>query len=348
MKRRLSRSTLAVAAILLPASILAQTRIFAGSWGLGGTNRGRVYRYETGQAWTEMSPPAGLGDAAWDLEWLDGALLVSTHEGRAAFEDPPGGFGSPEDRPHGDNGRVWRNDGSGWVDISPTGGFGSAATSLAVVSSRLYATVDQVGLYRWDGGSAWTVIDLFDLPGQSIVSGTHDGRPRIFMGQDNIDEFWTYDPDGLSACPNPALLGSACAPHAPQIPPLGNACSADCFGGSCIHAFAEHDDGRGALVYAGAFNGNMYRWNRSLYTFEPIDDVPGSVGEHVEALASYHGLLHVGMSDGILYTTDDGSAPDYSVLRSFGPNLPISEMLTVPAQDRLWIGFGGVPYRWAR
>lgn len=372
MKRRLSRSILAVAAILVPCSVLAQTRIFAGSWGLGGTNRGRVYRYETNRTWTEMSPPAGLGDAAWDLEWLDGALFVSTHEGPAAIEPPPpGGPTSPTDRPHGNKGRAWRNDGSGWVDISPAGGFGSAATSLAVIDGILYATVDQDGLYRWEGAASWTLLDSFLLAGQSIVSDMHDGRPRLFMGQDNIDELWSFDPAGLSPCPIPGSGGEDCTDgidndgdtlfdcfdpdcgHDPtacgcDIPPAGAVCHAGCYRGSCIHAFAVHDDGGGPLVYAGAFNGNMYRWTPSSYLFDPIDDVPLSIGEHVQGLASYDDLLHVGMSDGVLYTTDDGSAPSYAVLRGFGANLPISDMLTVPEQDLLWIGFGGVPYRWAR
>jgi hypothetical protein len=332
------RSALLLAAGLLglAADAAAERAVmFMGTWGPAGARQGRVYRYESGTSWTELSPPAGLADAVWDLEWIDGELWAATHDGQE----------SPRDSsiPHGDAGHVYRHDGATWVDMSPAGGFPSAVTTVTTLDGDVFITVDTVGLLRWNGGASWSVIGSFTLGAQALVSDSHLGRPMLYLGQDNTDEFWFHDPSGSTSC-------GAVMPGCQD--PGGTTCSAGCFPGSCIHALAEFDDGTGPRVYAGAWIGQMYRWD-GTDRFERIDNVPDAPYpderfNHVQGLASYRGRLWLGLSDGRAWSTADGTAPTYRVEQDFGLDEPFSDLLAVPEDDLLWAAFGAVPWRWAR
>jgi hypothetical protein len=305
--------------------------MYAGTWGPSGLSGGRVYRYESGTTWTEISPPDGLADAVWDLEWFEGELWATTHVGPESTLNP--------NTPHGTAGFVWRWDGTTWTEASPVGGFGSAATTVSVMNGQIYVTVDQTGLLRWEGARDWTLIASFRLPAQAIVSATHDGREMLYMGQDNSDEFWFYDPDDLVGCGTFAGLCTV---------PVGPVCSAECHVGSCIHAFTEFDDGGGSLVWAGAWNGKMYHWNPATHLMALAPNVPTATNVHVQGLASYHDLLYVGLSDGKVRSSPDGQTATYALEQDFADENPVSDMLAVPSDDLLWVGFGGVPWRWAR
>ena len=325
---------------LVPAAGAERATVFAGSWGPAGARQGHVYRYEAGTTWTDLSP-AGLADCVWDLEWIDGELWAATHDGPPSFEDP--------DTPHGSIGRIWKWDGASWQDMSPPGGFSSAVTTVSNLGEIAYITVDHLGLLRHAGGTAWDEVARFRLAAQAIVSSVHDGRPLLYLGQDNTDEFWVHDPGGLLPCGSPAPDPRTGAPRC-QIP-VGDACSADCFPGSCIHAFEEFDNGLdGTRIYAGTWRGFMYRWEPSTRLFERIDRIPLSVSasEHVDGLAWYHGRLWAGISNGEIWSSSDATAATWRVETTFGNGQPISEMMKVPEDDLVWIGFGGVPWRWAR
>lgn len=343
-----SRTAILALAALAFGSVASaqQARMFLGSWGEPDARNGRVYRYAGGTSWTELTPPAGLADAVWDLEWIGDELWAATMDG------PLAGGANAADAPHGTSGRVFRFDGSAWTDVSPPGGFGSAVTTVNVMRGVPYVTVDQDGLYRWTGGNTWQLVGGFRMGGQAIVSSTHDGRPMLYMGEDNQDVFWMHDPDGFTPCGDPGLDPSGTMPKCEL--PTGDVCTADCHGGSCIHAMTEHDDGVfGSLVYGGAFLGRIYSWNRSTRLFERRDDVPYVLSpplenNHVQGLASYRGELFAGISNGEVWASPDATTATWAMTTSFGDILPISEMLAVPQDDLLWVGHGGVPYRWAR
>lgn len=330
---------------VLPASALDSV-MFAGSWGPGDSRQGHVWRYESGIQWTRLSPPQGLGDAVWDLAWResDGTLWAATHTGNPATQ--------AELKGHGYLGQIWRYKDGLWRNLSEDGGWQTAVTTVSIMDDQIYATVDREGLFRYDNGD-WIFVDSFLNAGQAIVSESHDGAEMLFVGQDDTDEFWVYDPDGSLLCGDPVsdpTSGQDC-----QLPDQGNVCSADCHVGSCIHAMTEFDSGDGTKVYGGAWLGKMYRWNPSTRLFVPIDSVPlvGVINQndpllHVQGLAAFQGLLWVGMSSGEVWTTSDAMEATYEVAKDFSAAWPISEMVTVPEDGLLWFGHGGVPYRWAR
>ncbi len=326
-------------ALALPAAAERAT-VYAGSWGPAGARQGHVYRYESGTTWTDLSP-AGLGDCVWDLEWISGELWAATHDGPPSTEDP--------DTPHGSSGRIFKWDGLSWQDMSPPGGFSSAVTTVSNLNDRAYITVDHIGLLRHAGGTSWDTVAQFRLAAQAIVSSVHDGRPLLYLGQDNTDEFWVHDPEGLLPCGSPAPDPRTGAPRC-QIP-IGDACSADCHPGSCIHAMEEFDNGiDGARIYAGTWRGLMYRWETTTRLFELIDPIPlgGGLNDHVDGLAWYRGRLWAGISNGQIWSSVDATGPSWQLEHSFGVAQPISEMMKVPEDDLIWYGFGGVPWRWAR
>jgi hypothetical protein len=333
-------ASLLLVLLALPASADRAT-IYAGTWGPGGAREGRVFRYEGGVSWTEISPPGGLADCVWDLEWIDGELWAATHDGPPSTEDP--------DQPHGDSGRIFKWDGTTWTDMSPPGGFTSAVTTVSNLHGTAYITVDHLGLLRHASGTSWDLLGEFRLAAQAIVSDTHDGRPMLYLGQDNTDEFWVHDPDGIMPCGEPAPNPGNGLPRC-QIPSSGLVCSADCFPGSCIHAFEEFDAGDGKRVYAGTWQGQMYRWDFASRLFQRIDPVPVPLNprEHVDGLAAYHGKLWAGMSSGALWSTTDATSATWQMEVDLGQGQPFSEMVTVPEDDVVWTGFGGVPWRWAR
>jgi hypothetical protein len=333
----------------LPAAAQTVSRVFLGSWGPAGGGQGHVYRYEGGTAWTRLSPPLGLGDAVWDLEWHEDELWAVTHEGEPASSVD---FALRPDTPHGSNGRVFRFDGSDWIDHSPPGGFGSGATTVSSMAGTLYVTVDRDGLYRWEGGTTWTLLGDFIMGAQALVSNSHDGaNDLLYVGQDNTDEFWVHDPTGALPCGDgegdPRSFRTDC-----QEPTTGLVCSADCWPGSCIHALAEYDDGTGPLVYGGAWERRMYRWDPPTRLFDRIEDVPEAPDngqlQHVQGLASWRGRLWVGLSDGRLWAGADPAAGSYGLEHEFGPDWPISDLYVENTNDLLWIGMGAVPWRWAR
>lgn len=326
---------------LAPAASAEKATVYAGTWGPAGAHMGHVYRYETGTTWTDISPPGGLADCVWDLEWIDGELWAATHDGPPSTEDP--------DTPHGSLGRIFKWDGRAWTDMSPPGGFSSAVTTVSNLHEIAYITVDHLGLLRHAGGNSWDLVAQFRLAAQAIVSSVHDGRPLLYLGQDNTDEFWVHDPEGLLPCGSPAPDPRTGLPRC-QIP-VGDACSADCFPGSCIHAFEEFDNGiDGTRIYAGTWQGLMYRWDPATRLFERIDRIPftGAVRDHVDGLAWYHGRLWAGMSNGEMWSSLDATTATWRLETTFGNGEPISEMMKVPEDDLVWIGFGGVPWRWAR
>lgn len=336
----LRRAVLMLLVLGLPLAASAErATVYAGTWGPAGARHGHVYRHESGTTWTDLTP-AGLADCVWDLEWIDGELWAATHDGPPSFEDP--------DTPHGAAGRIFKWDGAAWQDMSPPGGFSSAVTTVSNLGERAYITVDHIGLLRHAGGTSWDVVAMFRLAAQAIVSSSHDGRPLLYLGQDHTDEFWVHDPEGLLPCGDPAPDPRTGAPRC-QIP-VGDACSADCFPGSCIHAFEDFDAGDGERVYAGTWQGLMYRWDPPTRLFERIESIPftGTVRDHVDGLAAYHGRLWAGMSNGEMWSTSDATAATWRLERSFGLARPISEMMKVPEDDLVWIGFGGVPWRWGR
>jgi len=353
MSRRLALLAVPCLALwMLAPPVEAQAlggEVFAGTWGHVSSGEGRVYRYVDGTTWEDLSPPAGLGDAVWDLEWIDGELWVGTHEGHAAYV-PIGGT-RPDERPHGFRGRVLRYDGTTWTDMSIPGGFRSAVTTVSLVDGQVFITVDRRGLYRWEGFNNWTLVDSFIMAGQAVVSDSHDGRPLLYIGQDNIDEFWVHDPAGVLACGNPLADPSSDTDDC-QIP-SGNVCSADCWLGSCIHALTEFDDGSGPLVYGGAYQGQMYRWNPLTRLFTRIEPVPpggGPFGQprHVQGLASFQRRLWAGLSDGKLYSSSDATTATYELAHDFGTAQPISDLYTDSVDGLLWVGLGAVPFRWAQ
>jgi hypothetical protein len=347
---RLAAALLPLLLSLVPsAEAQLRARVFAGTWGPDGAGQGHVHRYEDGVAWTRLSPPGGLGDAVWDLEWHEGELWATTHEGPAASTVD---LFLRADTPHGDLGRVFRWDGTTWTDHSPPGGFGSAATTVSSMDGTVYVTVDREGLYRWEGGTTWTLLGEFIMGAQAIVSRSHDGvTDMLYLGQDNTDEFWVHDPTGALTCGDwlgdPRSTRTDC-----QEPVAGEVCSADCWPGSCIHALAEFDAGDGARIYGGAFSRKMYAWDPATRLFDEADSVPMAPpnGEraHVQGLAAYDDRLWVGMADGRLWSTADATEATYLMETEFGPEWPISDLYTAQADDLLWIGFGAVPWRWAR
>jgi len=340
-------------ALLLPAllavpALAERATIYAGTWGPGGARQGRVFRYEGGMSWTEISPPGGLADCVWDLEWIDGELWAATHDGPPSTQDA--------DQPHGDSGHIYKWNGTAWNDMSQPGGFTSAVTTVSNIDETAYITVDHLGLLRHAGGTSWDLLGEFRLAAQAIVSGSHDGRPMLYLGQDHTDEFWVHDPDGIMPCGEPLPDPNNGLPRC-QIPAGGMVCSADCFPGSCIHAFAEFDagDGLGPRVYAGTWMGLMYRWDFASRLFKKIDSVPipqqpppPNDRIHVDGLANYHGLLWAGLSDGQLWSTTDATSATWQMELDLGMGQPFSEMVAVPEDDVVWAGFGGVPWRWAR
>lgn len=330
----------ALAFLAAPAARAEHATIYAGTWGPAGARMGHVHRYESGTTWTDLTP-GGLADCVWDLEWIGGELWAATHDGPPSTEDP--------DTPHGSSGRIFKWDGATWHDMSPPGGFSSAVTTVSNLNETAYITVDHLGLLRHAGGNSWVEIARFRLAAQAIVSSVHDGRPLLYLGQDNTDEFWVHDPEGLLPCGDPAPDPRTGAPRC-QIP-TGDVCSADCFPGSCIHAFEEFDNGiDGTRIYAGTWHGLMYRWEPTTRLFERIDSIPlpGPPSDHVDGLAWYHGRLMAGLSNGQMWSSVDATAATWIMETSFGNGQPISEMVRVPEDDLVWIGFGGVPWRWAR
>lgn len=339
LRLQLALSALLVLAAWPVAPAEAQVaEIFAGTWGPAGTLQGRVYRWVEGTTWEDLLLPEAGNDAVWSLAWYEGKLWAATMEGEPSFRDPS--------IAHGTGGHVWRWDGDGWEEVSPPGGFGSAATTVSVMEGEVYVTVDDVGLLRWEGARDWTVVDTFRLAAQAIVSDSHAGRPMLYLGQDNTDEFWVHDPAGVTPCGTP--IGFAC-----QVPPAGDVCSAECHPGSCIHAMAVFDDGGGPRVYAGAWQGRMYRWDPTSRLFEDIDDIPDEPTpleelQHVQGLASFQGQLWAGVSDGKLWASTDATEATWQEVLDFDVASPFSDLLAVPEDDLLWMGYGGVPWRWAR
>jgi len=353
--RRFARGR--AAAALLPLLLLLgpsaeaqlRARVFAGTWGPAGAGQGHVERYEDGTTWTRLSPPGGLGDAVWDLEWHEGELWAATHEGPAASTAL---LPLRADTPHGSLGRVFRWDGTSWTDHSPPGAFGSAATTVSSMNGTVYVTVDREGLYRWEGGTTWTLLGEFIMGAQAIVSRSHDGvTDMLYLGQDNTDEFWVHDPTGAMDCgdfiADPRSFRTDC-----QVAASGEVCSADCWPGSCIHALADFDAGDGARIYGGAYSRKMYRWDPASRLFEMIDEVPllpmNGQQQHVQGLATHGGRLWVGLSDGRLWSTADATPATYLLETEFGPDWPVSDLYEAEADELLWIGFGAVPWRWAR
>ena len=149
-----------ILAALLPLSLLLvpsaeaqlRARVFAGTWGPGGAGQGHVERYEEGTTWTRLSPPGGLGDAAWDLEWHEGELWASTHEGPAASAVD---LFLRADTPHGDLGRV----------------FGLAATNNGKVMLMAGVTDDLIE----KGLKAGDIVKEI----APIVGGGGGGRPQF-------------------------------------------------------------------------------------------------------------------------------------------------------------------------
>ena len=247
----------------LQASIaLAVTDVYVGTW--GGPGEGRVYRYDGGTDWTDVSPTGGLGKAIWDLEIFEGLVHAA-------------GFGTS-------NGQVWRLDGT-WTDISPPSGYARVVSSLNELQGSLFATVMGDGLMRYEGGRTWTRLGPMYSAQRAVGSECATDHPQLHVGSGGEDDFWRYDaesyyPCDLNGCP----------------PADGPICSGGCFNGSCIFSFAEHD----FQVFAGAYAGAMYQFVPSSGDWTRASSPTRS---HVQALASYHDRLHVGDAAGNLAVT---------------------------------------------
>jgi hypothetical protein len=300
-----SGSLLALVALMLIAQAHAAraARIFIGSWGES-PDSGRVYEYDRGLSWNEISPPGGLGREVWDLAWIDGDLYAAV--GIA-----------------GDAGALFSWDGTGWTD---RGDFAGPLTSVESIGDDIYVTTRQGELHRLSGAT-WTLVGNVSSIARALASSAHEGRPMLFMGEDFFDEFWAYDPEQLLAC------GAACPTASPGI------CPAGCYFGSCIYSMAEHDDGTGPKIYAGAFRGETYRWSPSgANVFEPFVSA-GLAG--VQALASWRGRLLIGDTDGHVQSLVAG--PPLTTELPPGPD-SVSGMVVEPDNDELWVGFGWGPY----
>lgn len=283
--------------------------VYAGTRGEPFGAPAQVLRWEGGTTWTDLSVGTTFRDV-WDLEWHDGALWACGQLSAG------GAF-------------VARWDGASWQQWSL--GSASVATALASADGNLYVGAPGRGLLRLDGAT-W---NLVGTPSPiARMQGDECGRhePLVFMGGNVFDDFWVFDPTG----------GLACGESCPSSGASGTICPAGCYGGSCIHSMAWHDDGVEATVYAGAYSGVTFRWSWTNNRFERF----ASVGSgNVQALASHRGRLHAGTSSSRLVAWTSGS---WQHLALFSNDEPISALADDPDEDLLWIGHGGVPFGFAR
>ena len=294
----------------------AAGRVFVGTWG-DNPGDARVLLRDDAGGWTDTGLPGATETTIRDLEWDDGILWVSTGDLGAA-----GGVG-----------HVYRYDGSSWTDVSPPGGFDGPVADVTVIGGALHAaTASGIGhLYRFEGGTTWTQLAESIPMGQAVTAPATDGRPVLYMGSEQEDSFWVFDPEGLLPC------GSAC--------PIttGPMCPAGCEMGSCVYAVAAFDRGTGPVAFMGSLGGGMYEFDPAAGVF--VHALGGYLpsGFDITALTEYAARLWIADKEGALYSSS-GSAADIVLEASFGMFDTISRMAVDPDANTLWVGFGDQPW----
>jgi hypothetical protein len=304
---RLAAGALLAATLSLSSGARAGDTVVAATWSRGG--QARLLAWEDGVGWSTLpAPSGGFGREIWDLEVIDGELWVAC--------------GSP--------GRLLRGDGASWFDETPTRVSTSDFVAVLPFDGTVFA-VDAEGLHRRIGPADWYAVATLPWAGQAIVSEAHPGHELLFLGQDREDEFWFHEPDRRIPCRSGCPSAS------------GNACPAGCFGGSCVYSFADHDDGTGPTLYAGAYEGAMYAWHPATLRFRAFT---GPTAHHVQGLAAFQGELWVGDAEGRLFASPVPSSLPFVLRHDLGSDRPVSELAVL--DGALWVGTGGVPFSSAR
>jgi hypothetical protein len=312
---RIVRLAILVSACALgPCGRAAASAIYVGTMGTS-SGFGEIWRL-TSTGWTNVTPPPvdvdgdGFAESrisvVWDLE---------------TFEDTIVACGELENG----SGFIARRFGSAWTTwtIAQSPMLTGTVTSLAVMDGRLYASTQAALLEPRSG--AWAPVGPSHFTGRMTVDEC-SAAPILYLGSNGEDDFLWYDRTAPASC------AAACPAI---VPPL---CAAGCYGGSCVHSMTVH----AGIARAGAYGGAMYDWDDASSTFVRATPVPG--GGHVQALASYRGMLVAGTSEGELWR---GPAP-WVQLADFTHDEPVSALEVDPETGLLWIGHGGVPFGSAR
>jgi hypothetical protein len=148
--------------------------LYAGTWEPGEGEAGHVYRYETGDQWTDLGSP-DLCNTISALGEHDGKLYAgsSFYSGRGSAQPV-----SPNKNP---GGKVFRYEvEKGWIDCGKIGEV-YTVTGLVTFDGQLYATTcDSYGCptrtaacYRYDGDQKWTFVG--SAGGRLGAFAVHDG-----------------------------------------------------------------------------------------------------------------------------------------------------------------------------
>jgi len=246
--------------------------LFAGTQGGGLPGGGKVFEYEGGSNWTDISPTPGWDVAVvMSLTMYEGKLHAGTSTGYGK------GGGS------GGTGQVWRYEGErNWT---PLGQLDRSVAVVLVLGNDLYAATNAMKLYRYDPPN-WTLVGSNPIPRDGgsysgtgfrsgVVTSVLCGTPEIILGELDHDGFFRYTPaDGLRYL--------------------------DDWPGSCIWDFAEYDsaydDGR---LYGGAWYGNGGPVYQSALpsTCSPAELAFNSIRQTAVnnwSLEAFNGLLYVG------------------------------------------------------
>jgi len=248
------------------------SRVFAGSQGGQGGGGARVYQYDAGGWWTDLTPePAWNASAVMDLAYFKAHVYAGVQTGTGL------GGGSGE-------GRVWRHDGGrAWTLV---GTMDKSVMVLELIGNQLYAATsdgtDEKGrLYRCTvcDGTDWEFLGDTGSAAYGFRSGIVSslcGQPQLFLDDLNMDNFWRYSllPEGLLRVDHQY--------------------------GSCIWDFAEfdseYDEG---YLYAGAWVGSAGPVYRSPETFacgaSNVDFTSvHQTGVNNWALETFAGKLYIG------------------------------------------------------
>jgi hypothetical protein len=230
--------------------------MYAGTFEIGATETGHVYRYAGGQTWEDCGSPYP-SNAISALAVHNGELYAAASHYRSRGS----AMGDSENTLPG--GRVYRyTGGTTWEDCGKLGDI-ECVYGLTTFDGHLYASslYAPAGLFRYEGGMTWT--DLGNPGGRVEALGVHDGH----LYGTGFDE----DFSGVSRFDNPGWTYCGAPPETTQT-----------------YSFMQH----AGELYVGSWpSGKVFVLNRPN-----VWDDRGRLGEEKESMgmAVYNGKLYAG------------------------------------------------------